>query len=714
MKKKTIKFIATSFTFIWVILVSARCDAQVSRIDGMELIDSLLSVLPTLHNDSNKVKTLDLLSFRYFSYYPEKGLTYGEQGRALAVKLGWKRGEANACNSIGANYWAKNDFLTAQDFYLKALKINEQLGDKKGIAQNLHNIADIYAVEYNYSKALEFYNRSLFISKSIADTFGIYGTEGNIADIYKAEKDYAKAISYLTRAIKIAEQKGWHRFQAASIVDLGELYGELGDFAIALQYENTALTIFRSIVNNPIKDDIANTLSNLGAIFLKKGDYSRSRNYYRQAYYKFEKIKGIWTTSRAAECLVKIAECYYLMAGKNRIELYARSTQNRKGNLTCALDTLQIAIGRLKANKDWVGLRDAFLCLSKVQERNRGYAESLTAYKQYAIFKDSVSNINRDKLITDKALQYGFEKQKDSLGNINAIQAIRLKSLLQEEELSKLKSNQRKIYITTAATIFCLVTFLLIYRYRNRQLHLTSLLTKERAEYQLEETKQKNKLTQATLTALISQMNPHFIFNALNTIQSYVYTNDKKNAVYYLGKFSDLTRKILYNSNKEMVSLEEEIEQLQLYIEIEKARFGDSIEICINVDPSLDLEGIMLPPMLIQPHVENAIKHGLLHQTGEKKLSIKISGIQNIGELTIEISDNGIGRQQSFSINRQNPGHRSFSTTATEKRIELINGIFDKKIKLEIIDKKDSEGKPVGTSVIIHIPVMFDQMQLTV
>ena len=697
-----------------VILFSARSNAQVSRIDGMELIDSLLSVLPTLHNDTNKVKVLDLLSFRYFSYYPERGLSYGEQGRALAIKLGWKQGEAKAYNAIGANYWAKNDFLKAQNFYLKALKINEKLSDKKGIARNLHNIADIYEVEYNYPKALEFYKKSLILSKSIADTFAVYGTEGNIAEVYKAEKKYAEAISYLKSSIKIAEQKGWRRFQAASIVDLGEVYGEQGDFAVALQYEDSALKIFKNIVSNPIKDDIANTLNNMGAIFFKKGDYSRSKIYYRNSYYKYEKISGIWTKSKAAECLVKIAECYYLAATETSGKQHAYGTQNRDINLTCALDTLRIAINRLKNNNDWVGLRDAFLCLSKVQELNGDYARSLTAYKQYTTFKDSVSNIDRDKQITDKGLQYGYEKQKDSLGNVNAIQAIRLRSLVQEKELNKLKSKQQKFYIAATAAFFCLITFLLIYRNRNRQLKLKNLLTKERAEYQLGEAKQKNKLIQATLTALISQMNPHFIFNALNTIQSYVYTNDKKNAVYYLGRFSDLTRKILYNSDKELISLEEEIEQLQLYIEIEKARFGDSIDICIDVDPSLDKEGIMLPPMLIQPHVENAIKHGLLHQTGEKELSIKITGIKNSSELTIEINDNGIGRQQSFSINKQNPGHQSFATTATEKRIELINGIFDQKIKLEIIDKKDPGGKAIGTNVIINIPVMSDQMQLTV
>ncbi len=688
--------------------------AQVTRIDGMELIDSLLSVLPALHNDTNKVKTLDQLAFRYFSYFPEKGLYYGDQGRALAIKLGWKKGEAQAYNAIGANYWAKNDFITAQDYYLKALKINEKLNDDKGVARNLHNIGDIYEVEYNYPKALEYYKKSLAFSVSNHDIFAVYGTEGNIAEVYKAQKNYAAATDYLNDAIKIARQNRWQRLQGADIIDLGAVQAELGNYAAAVKDEQAALSIFRAMAHNPIKDDIANALGNLGAVYYKKGGYDLSENYFRKAYYEYERLPGIWDKSKAADCLVKLAKGYYMAASQTGGQAGDGYKVSRGLDLTRAVDTLHIAIRALKNFKDWTGLRDAFLCLSDAYQLNRNYASSLIAYKQYIVFKDSVSNVERDKQLTSKTLQYDFEKQKDSLRTINALQAATVRSLVQQKELSKLKSKQQVFTIAAVAAFFGFIAIFLIYRYRNRQLHLANLLTRERAEYQLGEVRQKNKLIQATLTTLISQMNPHFIFNALNTIQSYVYSDDKRSAAYYLGKFSDLTRKILYNSHKELISLDEEIEQLQLYIEIEKARFGDSIDINIIVDPTLDTEYIMLPPMLIQPHVENAIKHGLLHQNGEKKLSVNITGKNDHSLVEIEISDTGVGRQKSLSINRQKSGHQSFATTATEKRIELINRIFDQQISLEIIDKKDPEGQAAGTTVIIYLPVMFGQIRSAV
>ncbi|MGK2862772.1 MAG: sensor histidine kinase [Chitinophagaceae bacterium] len=209
-----------------------------------------------------------------------------------------------------------------------------------------------------------------------------------------------------------------------------------------------------------------------------------------------------------------------------------------------------------------------------------------------------------------------------------------------------------------------------------------------------------------TFSALRSQMNPHFIFNALNTIQSYVYANDKRSASNYLGKFSELIRKILDNSSKQKITLEEEIHVLQLYIDIEKARFGDAFYAVIETDPYLDTEDIFVPPMLIQPYAENSIKHGLLHLAGEKRLVIRINKSTDQQYIEIVIDDNGIGREKSIEINKKRTDHHSFANEANEKRIDLINKLHEKKTKLEIIDKKNAGGMATGTTVIISFPVM--------
>lgn len=208
---------------------------------------------------------------------------------------------------------------------------------------------------------------------------------------------------------------------------------------------------------------------------------------------------------------------------------------------------------------------------------------------------------------------------------------------------------------------------------------------------------------QSKLKAIKSQMNPHFFFNALNTIQSFILDNDKKLAVNYLNKFSSLTRSILEMSDKDEVSIEEEIKVLKLYLDIEKVRFDNDFEFEITYN-EFDLEMIKIPSLLLQPYVENAVKHGLMHKQGLKKLQIYF--IKETDELRIVISDNGIGRKMSMELNAiKQHKYRSFATKATENRVELLNRYSGKQITLEYIDEANEAGKGFGTTVVIKMPL---------
>ena len=211
----------------------------------------------------------------------------------------------------------------------------------------------------------------------------------------------------------------------------------------------------------------------------------------------------------------------------------------------------------------------------------------------------------------------------------------------------------------------------------------------------------EKKLIHSQLTALKAQMNPHFMYNALNSIQALMLKQDIKNSNLYLGKFSHLMRKILDVSQKEEITLHEEKSILELYLSLEKLRFGDEFNYSLSINENIDEFSIYLPPMIIQPYIENAIKHGLLHKKGEKKLSIDFS-IEN--ELVCRITDNGIGRKHAREIKeRQAEKHQSFASKATEKRVELLNHINKENYKIEIIDMENDSAN--GTCVIIRIPV---------
>lgn len=217
------------------------------------------------------------------------------------------------------------------------------------------------------------------------------------------------------------------------------------------------------------------------------------------------------------------------------------------------------------------------------------------------------------------------------------------------------------------------------------------------AQFKLKQQAKEN-LLQSKLTAIRSQMNPHFLYNVLNTVQGLVYSNKKAEATEMLGNFSDLMRKTLQESDKTEIVLSDEIESLQLYLELEKKRFEKDFEFTIGIDESIDITDIYIPSMFIQPFAENAIKHGLLHKEGSKKLIITIAQQKN--NLLVSIDDNGVGRKQSAIIN-QNKKIQStgFAIKGVEDRMTIYNAMNKEKIEMEIIDKE------VGTMVKLVLPV---------
>lgn len=235
--------------------------------------------------------------------------------------------------------------------------------------------------------------------------------------------------------------------------------------------------------------------------------------------------------------------------------------------------------------------------------------------------------------------------------------------------------------------------------------HRIKILQRE-SEAELKQVTLENELRQSQMTALRSQMNPHFIFNALSSIQNFVFQNDKLSANQFLGKFADLMRKVLHHSEQKEISLDEEIETIKLYLDLETLRFSQEFSYSFSISDDIQLNRFEIPPMMIQPYVENAIKHGLLHKKENCKLDISISWEIPEKVLQVKIDDNGIGRDRATEMAKTNRyKHSSFSTKATEKRLELLNHYRTNSIKVVIIDKKNDKEQSLGTLVVINIPV---------
>ncbi|WP_396163680.1 histidine kinase [Flavobacterium sp.] len=252
----------------------------------------------------------------------------------------------------------------------------------------------------------------------------------------------------------------------------------------------------------------------------------------------------------------------------------------------------------------------------------------------------------------------------------------------------------------TKEFIFILVLLFGLVAYAIYHFRLKFLLQQKNKE--IEKQKFIQEINKSKIMAIKSQMNPHFIFNALNSIQEFILLNKKELASNYLADFADLMRSYLQHSQEDEVTIKDEIETLNLYLKLEKIRFDNDFEFEIFCQATIIQEQTFIPSFLLQPFVENAIKHGLLHKNGAKKIEVKFEEKSNY--IVCEITDNGIGREASQKINLKRNKHQSFATKASQTRLELLNQNSVNKIELQIFDLCDANKQSSGTKVVLLIP----------
>jgi hypothetical protein len=263
----------------------------------------------------------------------------------------------------------------------------------------------------------------------------------------------------------------------------------------------------------------------------------------------------------------------------------------------------------------------------------------------------------------------------------------KLMTMSKENELGRLRLNRNRFLWAAVGTIVVIASmFIVLFTQRKRL----------RAE-------KKSLVMEQRL--LRSQMNPHFLFNSLASIQNYIINEKTDEASLYLSRFSQLVRNVLDNSAEEFVSFENEVDAIQNYLELQKVRYTGKFDFRMMVDEKIDQENTLIPPMLAQPFIENAIEHGIKHL--ETKGNIYIRFMLEDGLIRFEVEDNGVGREKAAEIeHRQKSLHRSMSTSITRERLLAINKKLRKKIRMQIIDLTDDSGTACGTKVTFGIPVV--------
>jgi hypothetical protein len=242
------------------------------------------------------------------------------------------------------------------------------------------------------------------------------------------------------------------------------------------------------------------------------------------------------------------------------------------------------------------------------------------------------------------------------------------------------------------------VVLMLYAAYRNR---ISAIHRKQKLQSDYEK-----RLAVVEMSALRAQMNPHFLFNSLNSIDSYIIKNESKKASEYLNNFARLIRLILHNSKSNLIPLKDEIETLDLYLQMEALRFGNKFDYTIYVAEDIDPAQIQIPPMLIQPYVENAIWHGIMHQENGTRGRVEIRLFLKNEALNCTIEDNGIGRKKAMQLAAMSTGpkRKSMGMQITRERMEILNKLHKVSSTIDIEDLAGADERPRGTKVTIVIP----------
>jgi len=304
------------------------------------------------------------------------------------------------------------------------------------------------------------------------------------------------------------------------------------------------------------------------------------------------------------------------------------------------------------------------------------YQNSLFHFQKYATLKDSLLTESKFREIMELQTMYETEKKE---------------KLIVEKD----RQLRQQIFIFSAVSfVVVFILIILFFLYRTREI---------RKRFNLE-----NELNQSTQKALVSQMNPHFIFNALNSVNLFILKNDKISSNMFLTNFTDLIRKVLDNSQFQCISLYDEFETLKAYMELEKARFANKFDYVIMLN-NISLNDYFIPSMILQPFVENAIWHGFSSIEGNGKIRIEVSR-QSLSTLIICIEDNGIGREKAKEIRMKNGREKkSYGTKLVEDRLNLFNRLNKTDLRFEYQDLFDETGICRGTKVCVFLPVINKQ-----
>jgi tetratricopeptide (TPR) repeat protein len=608
-------------------------------------------------------------------------------------ELGDKEGEAMVDGNLGTIFRDRDDYPQALKYTNEGLRIFREIGAENEVATALMNVGVIYSMQNDYPRALEYLFKSMRMMENKPECKRDLGRVLlNIATVYIDQGDYAKTLDYSIRALAIAESTGNRNSQVICLDNIASVYLRQNDPAKALDYNFKALKIAEETEDN---DGIANLLLNIGTAYNLQKNYSLAIAYcLRSAVVN----KPLGSRHRAAWTLMTLGECYLNAAeddnaGKGTMSISSEQPvnkvpivsipQSRSAKLELAIQYLKEALDSSKPINGLDIMKNCYNKLAAAYSLSGKPELALASYKDYIVIHDSIFNKEKNNEITRHELQYEYSRREDS---------IRFKAQT-DLQAKNYKIRQQKVVFYTSLGALVIIVVLIVLLQRSR-------IKRARTEQQALFARQ---LLEIELKALRAQMNPHFIFNCLNSIQAFILKENKVEAADYLQKFSKLIRMILDSSQKTSNTIEDEAEILGLYIDLEQLRLKNSFDYEIIVSDELDPTFTEVPSMVLQPIVENSIWHGLMRAANKGFLKVEFRKLEN--KLICIVADNGIGRQKSKELNAlQRKGHESKGMKLIEDRLKAWSQTKGLHCTFNVYDN-EANGSGTRTEITILYPV---------
>ena len=692
-------------------------------------IDSLKSVLTTA-NDTNRINTLNLLARRIMfntGTLPDSTtIQYIAEALVLSREMNYHKGIGNAIlnkgieassnhhynkslpllreampllkasqdiygmvstySFMGNAFRSLGDNKTALLYLDSARKLSLELKDSNTAIWQLVNIMQCYHDLGNYNEAYKTGQQALYeVPKD--DTILCSWILTNLANLFLSAGLPEIAINY------VGQIRKFHPYATSETKlpwPLPRALRMSGDAFLQMNRLDSALAI-EKMIHIPLKGQDARDNLFYGRLYVAQKEYKKALPYFRRGFNTASENQHKIELSQNAD---ELANTYLLL-------------NDDKSALHYALHALQVA-NSIEALHE---IKNAAATLARIYERKKIYSK---AYYYDQLYK-STNNLLAPEEYKRKLSLILIQNELDS--QLQKSSMLLTENFIQKQEVQIKQKQIEKISMLKNILIASLGAFSILVLIGFRNIALKRRNEKQRLEYnmelqKIESEKAKAELQQQTteleMQALRAQMNPHFIFNSLNSINRFILQNNRTQASEYLTKFSRLVRLILQNSQSPLIPLESELEALQLYLDLEAVRFNDHFHYSIQLDDRLEVSSLKVPPLIIQPYAENAIWHGLMHKEEKGHLQIKLYEEEDM--LYCRINDDGVGRKKAVELKSKSAStHKSMGMQITANRIAMLQkGKGIKNTQIEITDLLFADGTAAGTEVLLKIPVCYD------